>query len=417
MASSSSLSHAAGVASQECIASALSYDDNVFKDVSIDRVYFQDCFPTTPLNDASSTISISIPLGEDFLDLNQSFLSFEVSIVQSNGAAITTALSQTASYALTNLVGATIWRSIDVYQSDQLLTDSFNCYAFNSYIQTCLSFGVEARDSVLALAHFYTDLKPEQQRADDPASNCSFKTRAKLTNLSKKLRILTPIFNDLFNQNRLLPPLTPLRIELVRASSDFCIISNITDCTYKVKLHDVKLMARRVKTFPSVRLAIENSMANKALRFPINSTNTKPFFIPANVTSFAVDDLFQHRGAIPRFAAIAFLQETVYRGTMSTNPLQFTSHNVKSIKLTYNGLTYPTPQPLTPVFTGDSTDWARAYLSLHLNTMKSNTGSWCPLADFKDKFCLFVLDLGRFYSESMPDHALQRAEAPVREYK
>lgn len=263
----------------------------------------------------------------------------------------------------------------------------------------------------MALAHYYDDLNPSARRGDNDASKNSFKSRAVLAEQSKTIPIITPIFSDFFNQNRFLPPLTPLRLELIRQSNAFSIVSNVTDCDYKVKLVDCKLMIRRVKTFPSVRLAIENSLSSKPLRFPVNACSVKPFFVPANSLSYLTDDLFQNRGGVPRFAAIAFLDESTYRGSYNSNAFHFTSQHVKSIKLTMNGITYPTPHELRPDW---ENDWTREYLALHLISMKSNRGSFCPLADFKDKFCVFILDMGRFQSESIADHAQLKEDYPCR---
>lgn len=87
-------------------------------------------YPQNALTDASDVISFLIPNSEDFSDVNASFLSIKAKIVAANGTDLTNAQTQTAGYALLNLAGASLWKSIQVYLCDTLISDSFNTYPY-----------------------------------------------------------------------------------------------------------------------------------------------------------------------------------------------------------------------------------------------------------------------------------------------
>ena len=86
--------------------------------------------------------------------------------------------------------------------------------------------------------------------------------------------------------------------------------------------------------------------------------------------------------------------QTRYRGQYNESPFVFNHHNLTSLKISFNGNSYPTP-PLEPVYTSNNEiDYARAYFSLMNDSFKVDQAPLVTYDTFKSIFCIYVVNLG-----------------------
>ena len=226
-----------------------------------------------------------------------------------------------------------------------------------------------------------------------------------------------PIHHDLFNQNRLLIPLIPLHLDFIKVSDSFGILRNkdktSTDNTdYKFKITSMKLMIRRVKTTPSVKLNIERQLETKPAIYPLNQTSVKPLFIDANQKTATFENCFGGKG-IPRLCLLMLCRQSAYRGAYKENPFMWEHNNLTSLKISFNGLSYPNPEFRPQYNVSEGKNWTREFYSLMNNTLKLDQGSFITYELFKKYYCIYNLDLGHFTS-TLLDHTLPRQDVSAR---
>lgn len=136
------LNQAAGLdPAGECVSAALDIFSGPLVETAIERCYYSEIHPITPVSDTQSTVSFHVPSSEDFTDLSESWVSVKIKIDQINAttAAVTNGAAQTAtdSYGLLNQPAASLFSSVNVRLNDTLLSDSYATYPYLSYLQVC----------------------------------------------------------------------------------------------------------------------------------------------------------------------------------------------------------------------------------------------------------------------------------------
>jgi hypothetical protein len=91
--------------------------------------------------------------GDDYLDLANSFLCVLAKITRINGDDLDAA----DTVGPVNNFLHSLFSQVDVSLNGTLITSSMNTYAYRVYIETLLSYGVDAKTSQLTSALFYKD--------------------------------------------------------------------------------------------------------------------------------------------------------------------------------------------------------------------------------------------------------------------
>ena len=416
---STRLTQAAGLPLEECVSASLDLFSGPSMETSIERCYYDEIFPQSPLSDTASLISFHLPPSEDLTDCSECFIKLRLSLSTMLPAADALPIRRgppptqaaTASYALINQAASSIFSSVNVRISDVSLSDSYQTYPYLAMIQSILNFSKDSRDTKCSLMGFTSDEDPTVIIATNNEAS-GFKTRAGWTDQGVQRTYISPIFHDFFHQSRLLLPLTNLYLDFTKASNAFAITSNKANADYHFKIEDFRLFVRRVKTTPSTKLYLENELASgKPARYPLVSSTVKPYFINAGAKSHVIENVFSGKG-IPRFCLVAFCLQTDYRGAYGTSPFTFPNFSLTSLKLTFGSHTFPSP-PFAPLYVGTNPDHTREYLALMYNTFKSDVGSMITYDNFKNYYALYVMDLGHF-SISSTDHVLPKVDVNAR---
>ena len=403
------LSRAAGLdANSECISASLDLFSAPLKDVSLERCYYQELWPTPPLSDGANMISFHIPVSEDYTDASESLVQLAVKIQKadgSDGAAQTTA----DSYGLINLPVSSLFQSVNIRLNDTLVTDSFGTYPFTSFLQVLLNYGHESRKTRLRLCGWVDDTDPTAKDAET-ATDTGFKTRADWTTGAKVLHLLGPVFSGIFNQQRLLPPLLPIYIDFIKSTNEFAIIRSKAGANYQYKIISMKMLIRRVRPTASTKLTIEKQLQSRPARYPITHSYCKPMFIPEKTVNISFSDIWTGSN-VPKFCLLALMRQSDFNGNYETSPFYFSPNKMKSMSISFGGFTYPSLE-FKPDFKANG-QWLRSYYSLMLNSFKLDSANMVTYDLFATYFTLWIIDLGQF-SLAATDHVTAKNELSAR---
>ena len=97
------------------------------------------------------------------MDLNESILFLEFSILNENGTKITKIAAGATGFdkqvvAPINAFHSSAFRGIDVYLNSKLVSQTDNLYGYKSYIQTLLTYGSDAKHTFLECGQFFNDI-------------------------------------------------------------------------------------------------------------------------------------------------------------------------------------------------------------------------------------------------------------------
>ena len=134
------------------------------------------------------------------------------------------------------------------------------------------------------------------------------------------------LHSDMFFQEKYLPSDIGLRLRLVRSKNAFCLMSDAAATGFKIKLHDVKLLVRKVKLSPSVFVAHAKALEIGNAKYPIKRVITKTFTIPRGNLDFSQENVFA--GQIPTRLVIGMVDNDSYNGQYDKNPFNFKNYDL-----------------------------------------------------------------------------------------
>ena len=107
-----------------------------------------------------------------------------------------------------------------------------------------------------------------------------------------------PLFCDVFKSERLLLSSVDLKVILNRNVIEFCIMSDVDDADYRVKLTEAHLKIRKVKVSPSISIAHKLALKKGPAIYPCETRGVQNFIISAGNPSLRKDKLYN--GRVPK---------------------------------------------------------------------------------------------------------------------
>lgn len=187
--------------------------------------------------------------GEEYLDLNSSYLHVTAKILKADGSK----LPDKEPVAPVNLFPHSLFSQVDVSLNERNISSASNTYPYRAYIETLLSYGEDAKKSLLTCEGFCKDNNVTNSNPlDEKDVNEGLQQRYKWTAKSQTLDMIGRLHCDIFQQNRLLLNLVDLKVKLIRSKPEFCLLSSTEDAKYKVVLNHASLFIRKTKVSPGV---------------------------------------------------------------------------------------------------------------------------------------------------------------------
>ena len=240
----------------------------------------------------TSAISDSMPIEFDingaktsYIDLAQTQLVVRAQLLKGDG----TAIDNTTHVSPCNLFLHSLFSEIDVKLNGTLITSSNNTYPYRAYIETLLSYGRDAKKSQLTSAMYYKDEGGNVgfEEGDPHAAAATNKGSVKRNSFFRNGEIVPmqgPIHLDLMFQDRYLPSDVGMQLRFVRSKDAFSLMSDAANPAFRVKIHECKLLIRKVNISPSVFIAQAKAFEVGNAKYPIRRVVCKSYSVGTTTT-------------------------------------------------------------------------------------------------------------------------------------
>ena len=167
------------------------------------------------------------------------------------------------------------------YHIYEVISLTMRIFIYNPFSLKLYSKKVDARSSRLLPTGWRTEKDMHDKQADFGFTG--LRSRAVLTERSKKAVFLGPIFADTFCQDRFLIPLTKIELSFTLSTWQFALRVNTAEdvnANYRFKIDKFKVLLNRVKVTPSVAARMEERLTKSPSLYPIRACNVRVFTIP-----------------------------------------------------------------------------------------------------------------------------------------
>lgn len=369
----------------ECIKSELDLFSLPPTQTSIDSGKWVEYKPISSLTE-DSPIEFVIPgHGEEYIDLAQTLLHIEASIVKEDG----TKLEDTEiTMGPVNNWLHSLFCQVDLHINHKLVSPQNNTYAYRAYLENLLNYGNSAKDSHLTSALFFQDTAGQMDDCEE--ANEGLKKRRDYVKKSKCVDMVGHLHMDLCNQDKFMLNGIEMRLRLVRARSTFTIMSKTTAC--KVLIKEANLFVRRCKISPSVLLAHSKTLESGSAKYPITRVEVKSITLPTGIRGKTLDSVFL--GQLPKRIIVGLVSNQAFNGDFKKNPFNFQHYNMNYFVLYVDGEQIPS-KPLQPVYTSGAERYVLAYHTLFTGTgiQFTDKGNKISRDDYPNGYCLMAFDL------------------------
>ena len=277
--------------------------------VTVEKSKFVDYYPVSTLGKDSAPIEFFIPgNGEDYLDPSRIQLYIKAKIRAADGEDI----AEDAQVGPQNLFLQSLFSQVNVSLNDKLITQSATTYPYRAMIETLLNFGPAAKQSQMTSGLYYKDTPGKMEVVNPLAgaanTNAGLAKRHGFIAESRSVDMSGPLHADLCFQERLVISGVDMKVKLVRASNNFCLVAGGENPAYKVLIEEAVLRVRRVTVSPTLRLDHEKFLEKTTAKYPISRVEVKSIAIPQGLLSLDRENVFL--GVLPK-RVVAFQQRGV----------------------------------------------------------------------------------------------------------
>ncbi len=322
--------------SHDCSSSQLDLFSTPMTQTSVESGSWAEFNPVSAISD-SMPIEFDISgAGTSYIDLSQTQLVIRVQLLKDDG----TAIDNTSHVAPCNLFLHSLFSEIDVKLNGTLITSSNNTYPYRAYIETLLSYGRDAKNSQLTSALYYKDIGGDAgfEEGDPTAGGATNKGMVKRNSFFKNGEIVPlqgPLHVDLLFQDRYLPADVGIQLRLVRSKAAFCLMSDTAGASFRIKIHECKLLVRKVHISPTVFVEQAKAFEVGNAKYPIRRVVCKSYSVGTGMRDNVHEGLFT--GQIPSRIVIALVNNESFNGSYSRNPFNLKHYNLSSIKIYVDG--------------------------------------------------------------------------------
>ena len=175
-----------------------------------------------------------------------------------------------------------------------------------------------------------------------------------------------PLHLDLMFQDRYLPSDVGLQLRFVRSRDAFSLMSDAANPAFRVKIHECKLLIRKVNISPSVFIAQAKAFEVGNAKYPIRRVVCKSYSVGTGMRDNFHEGLFT--GQIPSRIVIAMVRNQAFNGSFEHNPFNFKHFDLSSIKIYVDGQIHNNIKPIECDFANHQS--LSGYLSLFTGSGK-----------------------------------------------
>lgn len=371
--------------SGECVKTELDLFTVPYTQTSIEKSTFIEIPPVSAITDGGPIEFYISSSGEDYLDLNDSYIYTRVRITNADGSN----LARDANVGFINYPGCTIFSQVDVNLGDRLISQSSNTYPYRGVIECLINYNKDTLDTQFSTGLFCKDTSSHMNDTSIEGENQGLVTRGGYTANSSIVELIAPVHADLFFQEKLLLNGIDLSLKFVRSKDEFALMTADAHA-YRVKIVSASLFVKKVSVSPTVRLAHSKALHHANAKYTVDRVSLKTFSIPAGARISTNDNLFM--GRIPKFVIIAFIDNEAYTGSYQRNPFHFENCDIEFMSLYADSQAYPA-KPFQPNF--QRKHYTREFYQLIQTTGRhlKDRSLAITRADFGNGYTLFCFNL------------------------
>ncbi|MET0103903.1 MAG: hypothetical protein ABW072_02035 [Sedimenticola sp.] len=359
--------------------------DPLDTDTSLHSTEWIEYRPINQISDTSA-LEFNIPAQSSaYVDLKRSVLNIKMRLVKADG----TLVDSTQVLAPVNVPLHALFSQIDVaFQQTPFSHWGIN-YPYKAYMDTLLKTNKALQDHILTSQLFYKDTDDVDTTDAKSGRNDGLKTRYAKTLGGKTVELEGPLLLDVFQQPKLLMNGVHLGIKLYQSRNAFRIMSDSTSPDEKVQIVDArfKLCVQRLDN--NVLLSHQKLIQNQPATYPYLRSDIKTMSVATGQFSYSADDLFQ--GSVPCKLIVGLVASEAYSGDYKKNPFNFQHYNCSSVGFYVDGQSYPS-RPLQPNFE------ANQFVDCYRTLAQFRDDVNISLDEYKEGYCLYVLDIDPYYS-------------------
>lgn len=270
-----------------------------------------------------------------WIDLSESFVYAKLKVVHKDGSDLATETQ----IAPLNYIAHTLWDDCELNLNGAVISRTNTNYAYKSYIKTQICQGEVAKENYLQQA-LYTK---ESNIGVFNETNISYEFLRKQCQGSKSFEVVFKPLESLFQQSKLLPPGTELRLKLRRNTDVFVLkgpestvaqqgIENL----YTLKIEDITFHPCLVEINSEIHSKhIQRMAKGEKAHYVIPVSDVKTYSVLAGTSSYIISDPFSKR--IPEFLVIGLVDGVAFQGDFSKNPFNFKDFGLSSVQVIVDG--------------------------------------------------------------------------------
>ncbi len=371
---------------------------------------YVEAHPQTPLTGSEETFSIDIPGSDEYTDLNDIYLSLEVSLSKTD-----VTLENTSPIGPINNFAHSLFKRIDLsigHNLTRTIVEIGNSnYSYKAYMLNLLNFGVEAKASWLQSGLYFKDdagkfdsislptstiVKKEGLTSDNNAainqnyvlsdnSSCNqgyLDRRQSFLKGKGKVKMIIPIHCDLFQSNKFLISNMGMFFTFAKNSDDFLLMG---EAGWNINIKKATVLARKCQINENIKLAHVQALQLSSLKYPIKQNRVLTHNISKGTKEYVFAGISTK---IPNKIICGLLEDAAYNGSLTKNPFKFEDFGLISITLTVN-------DKLRFIkIDKANNDFVEGYHSLcECLNMYRSTGNSINKNDYEAGNCLFCFNL------------------------
>jgi hypothetical protein len=360
---------------------------------SIEETTIQELIPQSQLNTGGHIEFIIKTSENEYIKPIDTILQtrFRVKLSKINNTAVTE--TDWTKVSIINNPGHSMWAQIDVSIGETQTNKPLHTHPYKAYIDTILHSPKEIKDTYLKLSGYIDDDFSDDKRNLPHAKRHDFiKWKSGDKAKGRLCEFWTPLYVDLFQQNKSLIGGLTIKIRLIPTRPEFFFMVNDTNILPSIIFEDIYLHVKERNINGDVALGVLQGLNISPAKYPINRIEVRTHTIDTGTTIRNLENIYI--GTAPRLVYICFANNEAYAGSYTKNPFYFYHYNIIEIACFLDsqliGRRTFKPDYETEYF-------GREYINLLKVSGQFNKGILTTITpeDFKKGYTIFAFDLTR----------------------